>query len=115
MDNRRKEIETTGFLQFLQLVLQNVCHFISLSGQPAWQSPAQGKPKLLVRMNWIIRRKEIDTGLLQFLQLVLQNVRHFISLSGQPAWQLAALGKHSVSFTAEPDPTLCLIAGLDPQ
>jgi hypothetical protein len=29
--------------QFLQLVLQNVRHFISLSGQPAWQLAALGK------------------------------------------------------------------------
>ncbi len=29
--------------QLLQLVLQNVRHFISLSGQPAWQLAALGK------------------------------------------------------------------------
>ncbi len=29
--------------QFLQLVLQNVRHFISLSGQPAWQLAALGE------------------------------------------------------------------------
>jgi hypothetical protein len=40
--SRRREAET-GFCQFLQLVLQNVRHFISLSGQPAWQLAALGK------------------------------------------------------------------------
>jgi hypothetical protein len=46
--------------------------------------------------------------------LVLQNICYFISLSGQPAWQLAALSKHSVGFTADPDPALFLNADPDP-
>jgi hypothetical protein len=43
--NDEEEVEKglTMEQQFLQLVLQNVRHFISLSGQPAWQLAALGK------------------------------------------------------------------------
>jgi hypothetical protein len=43
--NEEEEVEKglTMEQQFLQLVLQNVRHFISLSGQPAWQLAALGK------------------------------------------------------------------------
>jgi hypothetical protein len=43
--NEEGEVEKglTMEQQFLQLVLQNVRHFISLSGQPAWQLAALGK------------------------------------------------------------------------
>jgi hypothetical protein len=39
---------------------------------------------------------------------------HLTLFSGQPAWQLAALSKHSVGFTADPDPALFLNADPDP-
>ncbi len=44
-EQNEEEVENglTMEQQFLQLVLQNVRHFISLSGQPAWQLAALGK------------------------------------------------------------------------
>ncbi len=71
LDSRRREAET-GLCQLLLPVLQNICHFISLSGQPAWLLAALGKQWLSLRKNWIrCRRKEIETGLLESLQMLL--------------------------------------------